>query len=359
MQNPRPCAFCGTAVVPPYGAQLFKCGKCGSVNQAGPQLPLAQQLYYQQPQQPQLPQQPPQGMPCPRCTLVNPASAFACQVCNTPLRQPAPQPALQPPPQPQATASPSGLPWSCRTCTLTNPAHLKKCGVCGYTRSGDGSSSGGSGGGSSSGGGGGGTLAALQASPQGGAHPGWSLGAGAGASPSSRSGGDGPQRLDPRIVFMNQGDGCSPREDERCRATYADIVRDVRARGPYALYSDPAFAPCNAHLGAGAEVSINFTGHGKVGVPILWRRPDCLADEAGVFQPGSSADPAADLAALVKESSSGSGSSGGGGEAYRPPPPRGCSVPGRAGSSEKEQCWGQLRAGRPALGLPPRPLRCG
>ena len=332
------CFNCGVSVLPPPGYPQFRCGGCRAVNTTRlapqpapfypPQPTALSQPPPQQQQRPPAPAPAAGGQPCAACTFQNAPGAALCAVCGQRLQLP------RLPASPTAAAAASAMPWSCATCTLTNAAHLKKCSVCGYTRI-DGSSSGGSG----SSGGGGGTFAALSAaaaaSPPPAQTPALASSPFASGSGSGGGGGGGGGALsplsstsrgslDPRIVFQSQGDGASPREDERCRASYQALAREVQARGPYAQFSDTDFPTTPASLGGGAEVHITFAGHGRVGVPVLWRRPGSLADEAGVFQPGSPANPAAELAELVREApltaAAVTGSSGGAGERpYRHP----------------------------------------
>jgi len=100
-----------------------------------------------------------------------------------------------------------------------------------------------------------------------------------------------------RIVYKGVGDGCSIREDERMRSAYAFAVNSLGGR----RYCDPEFEPSNESLGSGAEVYCNFTGGmGKVGCPVVWRRPIDIADENGVFQPGSNVHPESELRALAR-----------------------------------------------------------
>jgi len=61
---------------------------------------------------------------CDACTVLNPPSAAACDVCNTPRPVPAPVPAAVSAPRPVGY-------WACPQCTLENNIDRSRCNACG------------------------------------------------------------------------------------------------------------------------------------------------------------------------------------------------------------------------------------
>ena len=113
--------------------------------------------------------------------------------------------------------------------------------------------------------------------------------AAAGRSPSSLAAGEAGAVL--HVGVSN--------DDARAERDYAAARRAALA-APGRRFLDADFVPDRRALGRGAELEVTFAGTGRVAVPILWRRPEELVDEAGLAAAGSSLDIARDLELLSK-----------------------------------------------------------